>query len=254
MNSLTYHFDLICHLVWRDFSLRYKRSVLGIFWSFILPLAQLIVLTFLFRKVIPLDIDNYPAFVFSGLLPWTWFNACLNSSGILFISNRDLIRRPNFTPAILIMVNALSNLINYLIAMPILFALLVLSGKTVTLALLYLPVLVLIQGILIVGLGLFISTLNVFYRDIQPIMGVALTLLFYVTPVFYQSQTVGEKYRILYELNPIAVLIQGYQSIFFYGVVPQWNLLLLTSVISGVMCVIGYLIYRHYLHDIIDCL
>ena len=227
MNSLAYHYDLIRHLVWRDFSLRYKRSVLGIFWSFILPLAQLMVLTFLFRKVIPLNIDNYPAFVFSALLPWTWFNTCLNSSGTLFISNRDLIRRPNFTPAILIIVNALTNLINYLMAMPILFVIMALSGKAVTLALLSLPVLILIQGVLIVGLGLFITTLNVFYRDIQQIMSVALMLLFYITPVFYQSQAVSEKYRIIYKLNPIAVLIQSYRSIFFYGAVPEWRLLLL---------------------------
>lgn len=252
MNSLTYHFDLLLHLVWRDFSLRYKQSVLGVFWSLMLPLSQLLVLTFLFQRVIPLNIDTYPAFVFSALLPWTWFNTCIGSAGTLFISNRDLVRRPNFSPATLIVVNTLSNLINYIFAMPILFIMLVLSGKAITIALLSLPLLIIIQGILIIGLGLIVTTLNVFYRDIQQIMSVALTLLFYLTPVFYQSQTVSESYRIIYKLNPIAVLIQGYRSIFFYGTVPDWSSLLFACMASIGVCGLGYFIYSRYLHDVID--
>src|SRR4030042_3098432 len=106
--SLTYRFDLLCHLVWRAFGLRYKRSVLGVFWSLLSPLVQLLVLVFLFGRVIPLNIEAYPAFVFSALLPWVWFSSCLSSSGGLFIHNRDLVRRPNFTPSTLIVVNTLS--------------------------------------------------------------------------------------------------------------------------------------------------
>src|SRR3990167_745531 len=182
MNSLNYHFDLIRHLIWRDFSLRYKRSVFGVFWSFILPLSQLMVLTFLFRRVIPLNIENYPAFVFSGLLPWTWFSTCLSSAGGMFISNRNFLRHPNFIPATLVIVNTFSNLLNYLIALPMLIVMLIFSGKALTLALLCLPLLFLIQGALIVGLSLIISTMNVFYRDIQHIISVLLMLMFYITP------------------------------------------------------------------------
>src|SRR3972149_3463733 len=118
MYSLTYHVDLIRHLAWRDFTLRYKGSVLGILWSLLPPLIQLGVLVFLFRKVIPLDIEAYPAFVFSGLLPWIWFTACLNAAGGLFIYNRDLVRRPNFKPLTLVAVNTLSNLIHFLMFLP----------------------------------------------------------------------------------------------------------------------------------------
>ncbi len=198
MNSVTYKFDLIWHLVKRDFSLRFKRSTLGVLWSLVLPLAQLLVLVFLFNKVVPLNIDGYPAFVFSALLPWTWFSSCLSAAGTLFISNRDLIRRPSFEPYLIVIVNTISNLLIYLVALPILFIVLAWEGRGITPILLTLPLLSLIQGILTVGLGIMIATLNVFYRDVQQIVGVAIMLLFYMTPVFYSSDSVSENYRIIY--------------------------------------------------------
>src|ERR1051325_4563278 len=97
-NALKYYLDLTWHLVQRDFTLRYKGSALGVLWVLVVPLMQLLTLVFVFKNVIPLNIDSYPAFVFTALLPWTWFSNCLNSAGALFISNRDLIRRPNFPP------------------------------------------------------------------------------------------------------------------------------------------------------------
>jgi ABC-type polysaccharide/polyol phosphate export systems, permease component len=252
INSPIYYLDLICHLVKRDFILRYKGSALGFLWSLLLPLAQLLVLVFLFQKVLPLNIDDYPAFVFSALLPWTWFSSCLGLAGSLFVNNRDLVRQPNFEPFTIVIVSTLSNLLIYLVALPILFVVLALYDRTMTLSLITLPLLLLIQGILIFGLGLIIATLNVFYRDMQHIVNVGLILLFYLTPVFYESQSVGESYRILYTLNPIAVLTQSYRAIFFYGADPEWGLLLLASVTSIIVFGLGYLIYRRGLNNVID--
>ena len=252
MNSLNYHFDLLCHLVRCDFIVRYKGSVLGVLWSLMLPLAQLLVLVFLFQRVVPLDIDAYPAFVFSALVPWTWFSACLGSSGNLLVSNRGLVRRPNFAPAILIIVNTLSNMLNFLVVLPILFVMLAFYDKTITLALLILPLLILIQSILMVGLCLIIAILNVFYRDVQHIMSVVLMLLFYLTPIFYQPQAVSENFRILYTWNPLTVLIESYRAIFFYGIFPGLHSLLFTGATSVVVCGLGYLLYSRHLHDVID--
>ncbi|HEY3230197.1 MAG TPA: glycosyltransferase, partial [Roseiflexaceae bacterium] len=207
---LTHATDLLWHLVLRDFSLRYKHSVLGILWSLLLPLAQLLVMVFLFQAVVPLHIEAYPAFVFCALLPWGWFTSCLSSSCGLFISNRDLIRHPNFAPANLMIVNTLSNLITFVVALPILGIVLAVYGRGMTAALLLLPLLMLLQGVLTAGLSFIIATLNVFYRDVQHIVTVALMLLFYLTPVFYRPQAVAEKYQLVYKLNPMAVLVQNY--------------------------------------------
>src|SRR5262245_44374686 len=97
--QLAYQVDLMGHLVWRDFSLRYKRSALGVLWSLVSPLSQLLVLVFLFQAVVPLNIDAYPAFVFCALLPWSWFSTGIGSACGLFMVNRDLVRHPNFAPA-----------------------------------------------------------------------------------------------------------------------------------------------------------
>jgi lipopolysaccharide transport system permease protein len=254
MHSLPQQFDLVCHLVRRDFQLHYTGAALGVLWSVLLPLIQLLVFVFLFGRVIPLDIDDYPAFVFSALLPWTWLSNCLGSSGGLFIGNRDLLRRPNFAPATLIVVNTLSNLLTYLVSLPILLGVLAWHGRTLTTAMLAFPLLLLMQSILLIGLGLIIATLNVFYRDVQYLTTVALSLLFYLIPVFYRPQQVGANYAGLLMLNPIAVLIQSYREIFFYQRVPGLGPLLFAGVVSLVMGGLGYLIYHRRQPHVIDVL
>jgi ABC-type polysaccharide/polyol phosphate export permease len=252
--QLRHALDLLIHLVWRDFSLRYKQSVLGVFWSLLVPLGQLVVLVFLFQSVVPLNIEAYPAFVFSALLPWTWFSNSLSSACGLFIGNRDLLRHPNFVSARLMVVNTLSNMITYVVALPILLAVLIVYGRPITLALLALPLLMLIQAVLTIGLSLIIATLNVFYRDIQHIVIVALMLLFYLTPVFYRTQAVAEQYQLVYQINPIAVLIQGYRSVLFYGVLPAWGAIVFAAVVSGAVYILGAWIYSRQQHNIIDAI
>jgi ABC-type polysaccharide/polyol phosphate export permease len=100
-----------------------------------LPLCQLLVLVFVFRKVVPLNIEDYPAFVFAALLPWIWFSTCLGSAGTLFINNRDLIRKPDFSPSTLVIVDTLSNLLSYLMFLPVLFVTLLIYHRAMTLSL-----------------------------------------------------------------------------------------------------------------------
>ena len=244
--------DLIWHLVWRDFVLRYKGSVLGVLWSFLPPLAQLLVLVFLFGRVVPLNIEAYPAFVFCGLLPWIWFNTCLNSAGYLFISNRDLVRRPHFNASTLVITNILSNLLHLLLFLPILIVLLAIYNRGVTFNLLFLPLLIFIQLILTMGLGLMIATLNVFYHDVQQIVNVALMLVFYLTPVFYSLQIIPERFQLIYRINPIALLVYNYRRVFFYGSIPDWEQLLVSGGLSLVIFVLGCMVYLRGLNDIYD--
>jgi len=249
---LIYYFDLMSHLIWRDFSLRYKRSVLGIVWSLVLPLSQLLVLVFLFQSVVPLSIESYPVFVFTALLPWSWFSSSISSACSLFMSNRDLVRRPDFAPLLLMLVNTLSNLLAYLVALPLLLVMLLFYNIAPTPALAFLPILLIIQSLLIIGISMIVATLNVFYRDVQHIVGVVLTLLFYLTPVFYRSQSVVEKYHVLYTLSPITALIQAYRAIFFYGVMPAWSALAFVAISGLFLCVVGLLIFVWRQHEIVD--
>lgn len=254
MRSLTYQLDLISHLVQRDFRLRYTGSMLGVLWSVVLPLVQLLVFVFLFNRIVPLGIDDYPAFVFSALLPWTWFSNCVSSAGGAFTGNRDMLRRPHFAPATLVIVNTLANLLTYLVSLPILLVVLAWHGRTLSLALLAFPLLVLIQSILLIGLGLIVATLNVFYRDIQHLTRVVLSLLFYLIPVFYRPQQLDTDYSQILMMNPIAVLIQSYRDIFFFQRTPEWDALFFTAAASLVMGSLGYLIYCRQQPHVIDAL
>ena len=251
-SSLTYQFDLISHLVKRDFVLQYKRSVLGVLWSLLLPLAQFVVLIFIFQKVIPLNIEAYPAFLFSALLPWSWFSNCLGSAGSIFLSNRNLLARPNFEPSLLLIVSTLSNLILFVVSLPILFIIMTFFGKSISINFIYLPLLILLQGILIFGLGLVVATFNVLYSDVQHIVNVGLMILFFITPIFYGIHDIGEGYRYLYFLNPLAPLIQSYRVIIYNGLPPDWNSILFPGLISVITCMVGLVIYRHKIHDVID--
>jgi ABC-type polysaccharide/polyol phosphate export permease len=254
MNNLTYRFDLIRHLAWRDFVLRYKGSVLGILWSLLPPLAQLLVLVFLFGRVVPLNIEAYPAFVFCGLLPWIWFSTSLGSAGYLFVNNRDLLRRPNFPASTLVLTNILSNLLHFLVFLPILVLLLVFYDRGLDLGLVFLPLLIFIQLTLTIGLGLIVATLNVFYHDVQHMVSVAVMLVFYLTPVFYKVQIIPERFQLVYGLNPLAQLIQNYRRVFFYGMMPDWKELLVSGFMSIAVLGIGYWVYRRWLNDIYDTL
>jgi len=244
--------DLLCHLVWRDLALRYQGSLLGILWAPLPPLAQLLVLIFIFRQVVPLDIEAYPAFVFSALLPWTWFSNCLSSAGYHFINNRDLVRRANFEPAMIVIVNVLAHLLSVLLALPILFTVLLLYGRAMAPALAMVPLLLFIQALFTIGLALMVATLNVFYRDVAHVVALTLLLLFYLTPVFYQPPVAGEKFYFIYVANPLSSLIQGYRMIFYDGKAPDAAPLLLSAIISIAFCVLGSLVYRRRIHEVID--
>jgi homopolymeric O-antigen transport system permease protein len=254
LKSRTNRFDLLLQLVWRDFAIRYRKSVFGVLWSIVPTLTQLLVLVFLFKKVVPLGIEAYPAFVLSALLPWTWFYNCITSSSTLFGNDRNLVRRPNFDPSTLILVNTLVELINYLVFLPVLLAMLAFYDRIPTASLLLLPVLLLIQGVLIMGISLMTATLNVIYGDVRYMVSLAVLLLFYLTPVFYQVHAIEEKYRILYVLNPLAVLVQGYRAIFFYGHPPEWMPLLFAAVMSVAVWGLGQLTYRCHLSSMYDAL
>lgn len=253
-NSLRYYMDLTWHLTQRDFILRYKGSVLGILWVIVIPLMQLMTLVFVFRSVVPLNIDSYPGFVFTALLPWTWFSNCLGTAGQLFTGNRDLIRKANFPPLILVLVNTLSNLLLYLIVLPLVFVTLLIYGHHLSWTLAFLPVLLLFEIILIAGFSMMIASWNVLYRDVQQVVGVLLTLLFWITPVFYKSHAVDQRYQFVFDANPVAALIKSYRDIMFYSNLPELRSFLFVVSASLIIGLLGYIVYRRKLHDVIDTL
>jgi homopolymeric O-antigen transport system permease protein len=246
-----HYLNVVRHLVARDFSLRYAGSALGVLWSILIPLVQLGVLIFTFRRAVPVNIKDYPAFVYSALLPWTWFSSCLGSAGGLFLGQKGLVRRPNFPPLILVVVNTLSNLLIFLLSLPLLFALLAWNGRSLTASLATLPLLFMIQAFMTIGLGLAIASWNVLFRDVSQLVNIILSFVFFLTPIFYRAP-VDSKYGIIFKINPVAGLIRCYRAVLFEGRPPACAPLLAVSAVSIAALGLGYLIYKHQLPDVVD--
>ena len=238
-----YIYDLLRELVVRDMKLRYKRSVLGIVWSLLNPLFQMLVFIFLSRRVLLLDIPNYPSFVFTGVLAWSWFQGALLLTTGAITGNRELVKRPGFPTAILPVVAVTTNLIHFLLALPVLLLFLLLGGGRLTSAILALPLVILLQFLLILGLGYLVATAQVTFRDTQHLLGVLLRLLFYLTPVFYAASNVPTRYQTFYRLNPMFHLIAAYRAILIQGNLLDLRALLALGVLVGVLLWLGHTVF-----------
>ncbi len=244
-HRLIYIRDLLRELVGRDMKLRYKRSVLGIAWTLLNPLLQLLVFLFIFNLVLPLNIPHYSSFLFAGILAWNWFQGSLNQSTGAIVDNRELLRRPGFSIAILPIVTVTSHLIHFLLALPVLVLFLMLDGSQLTSALFALPVVIALQFILTLGLAYLVATFHVTFRDTQYLLNVLLNLLFYLTPVFYEASAIPARYQSLYWLNPMVGLIDAYRAILAHGTLPDHLIsLLVLGLCATALLVYGYVTFR----------
>lgn len=249
---LLYVRDLLFTLVGRDMKLRYKRSILGIAWSLLTPLAQLAVYYLIFNILLPLNIPNYPAFIFSGVLVWNWFGGSLYQATSVIVDNRELIKRPGFLAAILPAVTVTSHLIHFLLALPILFVFLVVGGTPLTGALLALPLVIALQFILTLSLAYFTATFYVTFRDTQHLLGVLLNLFFFLTPIFYKSSDLPAQYQTVYRLNPMVHLIEAYRAILLSGTLPDAKGLLMVTLPAIGFLFLGYHIFRKASDHFVD--
>lgn len=239
-----YYRDLLRELVVRDMKLRYKRSVIGVAWSLLNPLIQLLVLQLIFRLVLPLNIPNYTSFLFTGLLAWNWFQTALYTAAGSIVDGRELVKRPGFPVAVLPAVTVSVSFLHFLLALPILLVFLLFSGIPLTAAALILPGVYLIQFLLTLGPAYLLATIHVRFRDTQYLLGVFLLLGFYLSPVFYDAAVIPERFQWLYSLNPMAILIDAYRQALIYGQLPRLPLLAALGIFSLVLFWVGYRVFQ----------
>ncbi len=250
--KIAHFFDLLRVLVDRDMKLLYKRSTLGIAWTLINPLLQLAVFSFVFRSVIPINIPQFSSFAFSGLLIWTWSQTALFQATGLITNNKALIRQPNFPTAILPVVTTMTGLIHFLLALPVLIIFLAIDGIQPSSVLFVLPLLMVIQFVLTVGLAYPLAAVNVTFRDTQHTLGVLLQMLFYLTPIFYDLNTVPKEFQPFYQLNPMVPLLEAYRAILLKGTQPDWQALLIVSLVVAVILPIGLAIFRRQSNTFVE--
>ena len=252
--------ELIRNLVMRDLKVRYKNSVLGIAWSWLNPLLMMLVLTVVFTVMAGRsDQKAYHVFVLIGILSWNFFSASVVGATGSIVNNAHLIKKVYFPRAVLPVSIVLSNMLNFAIALPVFFALAWLSGVPLSGRvdlIVWLPVVLLVQVIFSIGIGLILSTVNVFYRDMQIIMEVVMLAWFFVTPIFYTIETVPETAqllgatldlrRLLFILNPMASIISSYRDVLYWGRFIGPDFFLRTVVTAIGVLIVGYAVFDRY--------
>jgi lipopolysaccharide transport system permease protein len=235
--------DITLHLVRREFATRHRGSVLGWFWALAPPLLQLVVTYFLFTKVIPLGVKNFPVFLLTGILAWNLFARSITMAASSLESGRDLVQRPGFPIVMLPVVSVLTGLVDYLIALPILLIALAFTTGLHASALL-LPFLVLEQLVLTLGIVWLLAPSQTFFRDVAHLAGVALMLGFWLTPIFYQPTSVPSHLAWVYNLNPMAHLIEAQRSVMLNGTLPAAGPLLWVAGFSLLLALAGFAFFR----------
>jgi lipopolysaccharide transport system permease protein len=241
--SLIYVRDVLRVLVARDFKVRYKRSILGIAWSLLVPLAQLAVMYVIFNQILRLNIPHYTSFLLAGILPWIWFQSSLVASSVTIVENRELVRQVGFPVAVLPGVTVLSQLIHFLLALPILGVFLLIDGLRPALSLVALPLVILVQFALTVSLAYIVAALQVKFRDTQYLLGIFLLLVSYLTPVFWDFSRIPQPARSIFMLNPFACLLTAYRAILMRGEWPDVMPLAALVVFSGIVLMVGCTVF-----------
>jgi lipopolysaccharide transport system permease protein len=245
MTSKTRHFiDIAIVLLQKDLKVRYKSTIFGYLWSVGHPLAFALVFYIAFRVVMRIQVEDYVLFLISGLFPWQWFSNSLQASPMIFLSNASIIKKVNFPRSLLPFVLVFQDMIHYLFSVPVILLFGLIYGKFPSPSLFYgIPMLLIIQFIMTYGLCLIVSSLNLFFRDLERFTSIMLTLVFYFTPVIYPESMIPEKFQKLLNLNPLAYLIVNWRNLFAYGRLDLPSVAI--SFGHSLACfLIGYLLYR----------
>ena len=201
----------------KEFRGKYKKSFLGILWSFLNPLFQLLIYALVFPFILKNNVSNYTVFLIVALFPWNFFNLSIIQSAACVVSNGGIIKKVYFPREILPISTATSNLINFLISSVIVFVALLISGVGIHASIIALPIIILMQYILQLGLSFILSAITVYVRDVEYLINVIMMLAFYLSPIVYSADMIPTKYLPLFKLNPMFHIIKYYRDILYYG-------------------------------------
>jgi len=244
MNTrLRYYIDLVAVLTEKELKIRYKSSILGYLWSVAHPLALALVFYIAFKIVMKVEMEDYVLFLICGLFPWQWFANSVNASPILFLGNTSIIKKIRFPRQFLPLALVLQDMVHFLMSIPVIIFFLFLYRHTPYISWVYgVPLLLLFHFFTVYGISLAISSLNLFFRDLERLTYIGTMLLFYFTPVIYHEAMIPQRYHVLMYLNPMAPLIMGWRNLFLYGSL-NWGNVFICLTYAFFIGLAGYLIY-----------
>jgi lipopolysaccharide transport system permease protein len=242
--------ELVFALTQREIKARYRQSLLGIGWAIMQPLAFMVVFSLVFGRFARLPSDGlpYPIFSYTALVPWTFLANALTTATIGLVSQRSVVTKTYFPREVIVISQVGARFVDFLAAAIVLAGMLVWYGIAPTAWLLLLPVVILIEIVLILGLSLITSALHVSFRDVAPVVTLGLQVWLYLTPVSYAlslvRDSIPEAFWPIYMLNPMVGLIDAFRSVVAHGRAPDWGLLGVSTLISGIILVCAYFYFK----------
>lgn len=235
--------ELLKTSVKKDIRGKYKNSFLGVLWSFLNPLLQIVTYAIIFPLILKNNEPNYVIFLCTGLIPWTFFSTALNRSSSIIVDNGNIIKKVFFPREILPISMVTSEAINFIISTIIILGFVMFGGLGLTKYIIFYPLILIAQYITVLAISFILSSVTVFLRDIQHFVGVLLQLLFYATPIVYNANSIPENFEWILKYNPMTYIVNAYRDIFYNQVSPDIKSICILTAIMTVITVIGYFIF-----------
>lgn len=236
--------DMIYSLVRRELRGRYKGSALGFLWTYINPLCQIIVYSAVFSVIFRVQVEKFYLYLTIGMMPWVFFNTSVQGGSTCVRAQADMVKKIYFPREVIPVSYVTSAFVNMLLSFIIVFLVVAVSGfGFYWKALLYLPVIMLFEYLLALGIAMGVSAVTVYFRDLEQIISVLMMAWIYVTPIMYTIDFVPEEYRTLIMLNPMTPIVEVYHQILYYRMTPTANYLILAGVTSCVAFLAGALAF-----------
>ncbi len=223
---------------------KYKGSFLGILWSFLNPLLMACIYAIVFPFILKNTQEHYVTYIIIGIIPWNFFTTAIFQGTFCIVGNGSIIKKVYFPREILPLSIVISGAVNFLISLPIIIIFVLCSGLGLSHNLIYVPLVLLVQCLLQLGIVLITCSINVYIRDAEYIIQFLVNMLFYATPIIYDATLFPEKFRWILNLNPMTPIINGYRNIFYYHAHPNLTQLLFLLIICTILCFVGYKIFN----------
>ena len=238
--------ELLYFLIWRDIKVRYKQTALGATWAIIQPFFTMVVFSLFFGRLakVPSDGIPYPIFSFAALVPWTFFANGLGQSSNSLVGSSNLITKVYFPRLTIPIASVLSGIVDFALAFVVLLGMMLFYGMAPTLNVLWLPMFLLLALIASLGVGLWLSALNVEYRDVRYVVPFITQFWLFITPIAYPSSLLSEPWRTLYGLNPMVGVVEGFRWALLGTNTAPGPIIAVSSLAAVLILVTGALYFR----------
>jgi len=253
LKELKEYLDLFYFLVWRDIKVLYAQTVLGFLWAILVPLVQIVIFTIIFGKVARLSTEGIPYFLFStvAIVPWTYISEATTRSSQSLVVNQSMLGKIYFPRLVLPLTPVLAKLLDFGISILLILGVLVFYRVSPTWNLAFMPILVLLMICVPAGLGMWSSALAIRFRDVKHAMPFLTKILMYSAPIVYSASTIPEKYRIIYSLNPIVGVVEGYRACLLGSPMP-WQFIFPGIITAILMLISGALYFKRLERVFVD--